>query len=128
MIGQLVAIGLRIAFWLPLAACTWLALMPSPPGPLFTISDAILHAGAFAYLTLAARFAFASMPGWVVVLCMLGYGALLEVLQGLGGVRIAEARDLAMDLAGIAAGLLIFALVGARVRRLLARISGRPLR
>ncbi len=125
---RLIAVGFRTAFWLPLAACTWLALTPLPPGPVLEISDVILHCAAFAYLTLAARFAFASQPAWSIALWMIGYGALIEVAQGLGTARMAEWRDLTMDATGILLGLAVHAVIGAPTRRLLERALGSRLR
>jgi VanZ family protein len=125
---RLISLGFRIAFWLPLAGCTWLALMPLPPGPVLEISDVILHGAAFAYLTLAARLAFASQPAWSIALWMIGYGALIEVVQGLGGARMAEWRDLTMDATGILLGLAVHAVIGGPTRRLLERAFGGRLR
>jgi uncharacterized protein YfiM (DUF2279 family) len=120
---RVVAVAFRLAFWLPLAASAWFALAPAPPGLPFSPSDAILHAGAFAYLTLAGRLAFPRSSAWTIGLWMVGYGALIEVLQGLGAVRAAEWRDLFMDLAGIAIGFALHGLVRAPVERLLARLA-----
>lgn len=111
MTAQLAGLLLRIAFWLPLAVCTWMALMPQPPGVAWSIGDGAQHVGAFVYLTFAARLAFPQRSVATVALAMLGYGAALEVLQGLGGVRMAEWRDLGMDVVGIAGGLACHALL-----------------
>ena len=44
----------RLGFWFPLLVCTYLALVPDPPdNPVFRVSDVILHAAAFTYLTFA---------------------------------------------------------------------------
>jgi len=109
---------------LPLAICTWLALTPAPPDAIAHVSDVIQHAGAFVYLTVAARLAFPARAWWTVAAGMLAYGALLEVLQGLGGTRFAEWRDLAVDGVGIALGLGVHYLIGARLRRMLGRRLG----
>jgi len=118
---RLIALGFQSAFWLPLGACTWLALTPLPPAPVFEISDVILHCAAFAYLTLAARFAFPREPAWSIALWMIGYGALIEMIQGFGGARLAEWRDLTMDATGIVLGLAVHAVIGTPTRRLLER-------
>jgi len=115
--AQLSGLLLRIAFWLPLAVCTWMALIPQPPTGAWGIGDAAQHVGAFVYLTFAARLAFPRRSALTVVLAMLGYGAALEVLQGLGGVRMAEWRDLGMDVVGIAGGLACHALLSWGRRR-----------
>jgi len=121
--AQLSGLVRRIAFWLPLTVCTWMALMPQPPTGAWGISDAVQHVGAFVYLTFAAGLAFPGRSTLVVALAMLGYGALLEVLQGLGGVRMAEWRDLGMDAVGIAGGSACYALLKG-----LRRARGEPTR
>lgn len=125
---RLIALGFQGAFWLPLGVCSWLALTPLPPAPVFEFSDVLLHGAAFAYLALAARFAFPRAPAWSIALWMIGYGALIEVAQGIGGARLAEWRDLAMDATGIALGLGVHAVIGAPTRRLLERALGGRLR
>lgn len=128
MSDRVLAVALRLGFWVPLAVSVWFALAPAPPGLPFSPSDAILHAGAFAYLTFAGRLAFPRSSAWTIGLLMLAYGALIEVLQGLGAVRAAEWRDLFMDLAGIAIGFALHGLVRAPVERLLARLANDSLR
>jgi VanZ family protein len=125
---RLLRVSFAIAFWLPLAACTWLALIPAPPEAVFRISDVLLHLAAFVYLTLAARFAFAAKPGWSIALWLLGYGALLEFVQGLGGVRVAEWRDLVVDGSGILIGLAVYGVIGTRTRQTFARVLDRLVR
>ena len=109
------------AFWLSLSACTWLALVPTPPAALGGISHVIQHGAAFAWLAFAIRFAFARLGPGAAGLWMLGYGALLEVVQALGGVRVGELGDLAVDAAGILIGLGAYRLVGASVRTAVER-------
>jgi VanZ family protein len=111
-------------FWLSLAGCTWFALVPVAPKLAFEMGDVARHWGAFVWLTFAFRLAFdrrgiLQAAGW-----LLAYGALLEVLQALGGTRVGELRDLLVDVAGIVTGLLAYWLGGAPVQRALSRIFG----
>lgn len=114
----------HLAFWLPLGVCTWLALVPDlPDNPVFRLSDIVLHAGAFIYLTFAlvllleagARSAgtelYLQVAGWMLV-----YGCALEAAQHFLPVRVAEFKDLLVDAIGIAAGLACARLLSRRVR------------
>lgn len=120
--GRLTTLTLRLGFWLPLLACTWLALVPEPPdNPVFRLSDVILHAAAFTYLTFA--FVLMSTPpaetmqvslrslltrsqALRALLAMLAYGLFLELAQSFIPERTAELKDLWVDLVGIGIGLL----------------------
>ena len=52
--GGLVRAAFQIGFWIPLLFCTWAALIPAPPdNPVFQLSDVLLHAAAFTYLSFA---------------------------------------------------------------------------
>lgn len=115
---------LHLAFWVPLAACTYLALTPSPPSAVFRVSDIVLHAFAFAYLTFALGLAMRVPRLGLVGLAMLGYGLFIELAQSLEPARHAELKDLLMDAAGIAAGLVALAWAGAWCRRLVHRVAG----
>ncbi|MHC4742722.1 MAG: VanZ family protein, partial [Planctomycetota bacterium] len=78
------------------------------------VSDKVLH--FLAYLVLVFLFWIALNPErkvcwrerspWAVVLIMLAYGIIDEVLQGFVG-RSCDARDLAADLIGVFAGLIL---------------------
>ena len=107
---------LRLGFWLPLALCTYLAFTPSPPEPVFRISDIVLHGFAFTYLTFALGLAHRESRWWQMGAWMLAYGLFIEVVQSFEPERSAELKDLAVDCVGIALGLLGFALAGERVR------------
>lgn len=98
----------RLAFTLCLLAVLVLALLPDPDPRLSTGWDKGNHLLAFAAL---AFLGCASLPGrWLTVaLALLGYGALIEVAQGLTGYRYAEWADLLADSLGIALGLAIHA-------------------
>lgn len=111
------ALGCVLAFWLPLAGCTWLALTPSPPDAVFRVSDVVLHALAFAYLTFALGLAHRKLRWWPLAGWMLAYGAFIELTQSFEPARSPELKDLAVDVAGIAVGLGILAGIGGWARR-----------
>jgi len=109
---MIVRVGFQVAFWIPLAACTWFALMPEPPDySVFRLSDVVQHAAAFTYLSLAltmAQLHGTRTPAFLrTFVFMLGYGALLEVIQSFIPERSAEFKDLLVDLVGIGIGLLL---------------------
>lgn len=119
-------------FWIPLAVCTYLALVPDPPDlPVFRLGDVVLHAAAFSYLTLALTLMRhgRDRPGRIYVgafVGMLGYGIFLEVVQSMIPERSAELKDLLVDLVGIGFGLVLAHLAARPVfetaSRLLARV------
>lgn len=111
----------QAAFWLPLGVCTWLALVPAPPDAIMRISDVVQHGAAFAWLAFALRLAFPRRGPLAVAGWMFGYGVLIEVVQAAGGARVGEFGDLAVDVAGIAIGLVAYRLGGARTRTLIDR-------
>ena len=126
--GTVALILFRLGFWIPLVFCTWLALVPEPPDhPVFRLSDVILHAGAFVYLSFALVLVFesqafgtpSSAERWRLYLktaCwLLLYGAALEIAQYFLPPRMAEWKDLAVDGLGIFGGLVF------------ARILSRPI-
>lgn len=118
---------LGLAFWLPLAICTYLALTPSPPDAVFRVSDVILHAFAFFYLTFALGLAMRAPRLPVVALWMLGYGMFIELVQSFEPARSAELKDLLVDAAGIAVGLGALALLGDWARRTVRIVLGAVL-
>lgn len=117
---------LTTGFWVPLALCTWLAFTPSPPEAVFRVSDLLLHAFAFVYLSFSLSLAH-DLSAARVALWMLGYGVLIEVLQSLIPDRTPELKDLLVDGAGIAVGLAAARLLGAWSRRTLIRMVGAVL-
>ena len=126
LVDRLAVLIWRLGFYIPLVVCTYLALVPEPPdNPVFRLSDVILHGAAFSYLT----FAFVLMdrgPGFNLALAiraslaMLAYGLFLELAQSLVPERSAELKDLGVDLLGIAAGLLLAAMLARPLKKLLA--------
>ena len=112
----------RIGFWLPLALCTWLALTPSPPDAVFRVSDVVLHALAFSYLTFALGLAHGGLRYLLVAVLMLLYGVFIEVAQSFEPARSPEVKDLLVDVAGIALGLVALLVLGDWSRRILRRV------
>lgn len=108
-----------VFFWIPLGLATVAALLPQgAPMPL-PISDVLLHAFAFTYLTAALGLVhYPPARRWPVALWMLCYGVALEVLQSFIPERSAEVKDVIVDAVGIVLGLglrrLVADVVGAR--------------
>lgn len=97
---------LKVAFWVPLALATAAALLPAGAPMPFAVSDVLLHAFAFTYLTAALGVAhFPSRRYLVVALWMFGYGVALELIQSQIPPRSAEIKDVLVDVVGIAFGL-----------------------
>lgn len=103
----------RLAFSVCLLAVLTLALLPDPDPRLSTGWDKGNHLLALAVL---AFLGCAALRGrWLVVTAgLLGYGVLIELLQGLTGHRFAEWADLLADGLGIALGLLAYVLLRPR--------------
>jgi len=96
----------------------WLALMPAPPSVSGILGwDKLQHAGAFLVFTLLAGWALLACTerSWRwALLASVGYGILIEALQGLFTKnRSADPFDLMADLVG-AGG--VFLLMAARER------------
>lgn len=121
-LDRITGLILAAGFWLPLLACTWLALTPSPPESVFRVSDLVLHAAAFAYLTFALGLAHGTLRFRAVVMWMVFYGLLIELIQSFEPERSAELKDLVVDGAGIAVGLMLLMSLGPWSRRVARRI------
>jgi len=105
----------RIAFWLPLAICTWMALGTGLPSAAPKVSDITLHLFAFSYLTVALRISHAKLVVVLVAVLMLTYGGLIEILQGFLPPRQSEWKDFGVDLLGVALGLVLHHFWGEKV-------------
>jgi VanZ family protein len=110
-------ISLQSVFWIPLAICTWLALTPSPPEAVGHFSDVSLHAFAFTYLTFALGLALPRLRLRWIATWMLAYGIGIEVAQSFEPARVASLKDVLVDAAGIAIGLLLLWATGEWSRR-----------
>lgn len=124
----------RAVFALLLGAVTWLTLTPSPDDAdagfkiMRWIANLLLGDSALgdkvahftAYAALGASAFLARIGGrYMTPLALAGYGALLEVVQGMGGVRSPELADAFANMAGAVAGYAIALMLS----RLLARVS-----
>lgn len=90
--------------WAMVATVVWLSLTPHPPEPpSFLIWDKAQHTLAYAGLMFWFRMAFERHWRWPVFLLGLGLG--LEVLQGLGGVRTGDWRDMVANGLGVVVGV-----------------------
>ena len=100
-----------------LCVITLLALAPAPPEEASLGWDKLNHFAAFAALAVVAALGYARAT-LAVALGLLGYGALIELLQALTPSRSADWADLLADGLGIGIGLLIAALLTQLARRL----------
>ena len=99
----------RLALVICLSAVLILALLPDPDPRLSTGWDKSNHLLAFGVSAFLGCFALRGR--WrVVAPGLLGYGVLIEVLQGLTGYRYAEWADLLADGLGIGLGIGLFGL------------------
>lgn len=92
----------RAGFVLSVLGILWLALDPQPfTAELFDL-DKLNHMAAFVVLALLLDYSF-PLTGryWLKWLPLLGFGALIEVLQLLGGYRFFEWGDILADAGGI---------------------------
>lgn len=106
----------RLLFWGCAIAVLVLALMPPSPRMPDTGWDKANHMLAFGVL---AMLAMRGWPGraWVILLALIGYGVLIEVLQGFTPDRDADAIDVIADTIGI--------LIGLAASTLMARLAAR---
>lgn len=89
----------------------WLWL--DDPGFRIRISDKWMHGLTFAALSLWFCGQFGRSSYWRIALGLLAFGVLIEIAQRAVGYRTADLLDLAADVVGIAAGLVVaFAGVG----------------
>lgn len=99
----------RLLLLLALVAITVLALIPQTEVPVTTLWDKADHALAFLVLGVLAQWAFpAARFALPIAPALIGYGALLEIVQTLTPTRVGSFADLVADLIGIllAAGLI----------------------
>ena len=95
-----------VGFWLPFVVATYAAFAPEGVPMPFRISDIVLHAGAFTYLTAALWLAHhPGDGGWKPAAWMFAYGITIELIQSFEPARTAEFKDLLVDAIGILLGL-----------------------
>jgi VanZ family protein len=96
-------------FWVPFTFTTYAAFAPDGVPMPFAVSDIVLHACAFTYLTAALWFAHHSADrGWKPALWMMAYGVAIEAIQSFEPTRDAELKDLVVDAVGILLGLAVY--------------------
>lgn len=107
--GSRARLGWRLLLLLLVAAVSYLALTPRPPIDLTTGWDKFDHVTAFSALALAGCLGFPeSRRQWLLVMCaLLGFGALIEVLQYFVPGRSCEWGDLIADSVGMGVGSLM---------------------
>lgn len=96
----------RVAFALALGAVAWTSLLPPddlPPG--LGLSDKVLHLAGYAVLGALAVLSGLRWP--VAVAALVGFGLVIELLQGAVGYRSLEWLDLVADGAGALTGALL---------------------
>ena len=98
----------RLVFIGSVLLVTTLSLMPMPDGDmLFTHQDKVSHSIAYIYLFVVGWWGwFFARSLWPLALLLLGYGMLIELLQGAGGYRSMEWFDLLANMVGIGLGWL----------------------
>lgn len=109
--GRLDARLLRVLFGAMMVGVLVLSLLPPSAGSVVTVGwDKANHASAFFAL---AVLGLGGYPGRTAFVCagLLGYGVLVELLQGTTTWRAAEAADLLADAIGIAVGVVAVAMM-----------------
>ena len=105
-----------IGFWIPFVFTTYAAFAPEGVPMPFQVSDIVLHAAAFTYLTAALWFAHhATDKGWKPAAWMLAYGIGIELIQSFEATRTAELKDVMVDVIGIGLGLGLYRWVVVRL-------------
>ncbi len=92
--------------WGLVALVAYLSLMPNPPVPFqFHMVDKVEHGLAYAALSWWFCQLYVS-PKSRLLLCvaLVGYGALIEILQGMTGYRYFEYADMLADSIGVLLG------------------------
>lgn len=107
----------RPAFWGLLAFCSVFALIPTVPDTVAQLGDVVLHAGAFLTLAVFGALAYPARSLWLIGLALVGYGALIELLQGLSGLRQPDLGDLIVDVVATGTGLAIVVAFRSRAHR-----------
>lgn len=116
----------RLLLLLVLVAITVLALIPQTEVPVTTLWDKADHALAFLVLGVLAQWAFPAarfVP--LIAPALIGYGALLEILQTLTPTRVGSFADLVADLIGVLLAAALLKLVGSFARDASVQMSTR---
>ena len=121
-----IGVVVKAAFWIPLVFCATVAFTANPTDFTASLSGAVAHAAAFAYLAIALFAAHFRTGRWglgpdaaphgeafggatlAVVLWMLAFGVMIEVGQTFVDGRSGEIFDVIVDATGIAAGCVAY--------------------
>ena len=91
----------RLGYWMVVVLVFVLSVAPFPPGTVET-SDKLNHFAAFYVLELGAITLFPRRPLWFAAVLLVGYGALIELVQGLPLVgRDRDMLDWLTDIAAV---------------------------
>lgn len=112
----------RVLYFVLVAAILVIAIVPQIDVPVGTPSDKVNHIIAFFTLAFFAKLLWPERRIWIKALWLVGFGALIEILQGVMAVgRDAAWGDFAADViataVGLAAARLILALRSRRQKR-----------
>lgn len=101
-------IGFKLLLLMVMMLVTWQALTPRPPDQPDLINDKLLHALVFLFLAAISDHAFSQTRfGLKKIALLLGYGALIEILQ-----HFIPTRDFSLlDLLANGIGLLIYLII-----------------
>lgn len=111
--------ALIAGFWLAVAFATYSAFAPQDMVTAPKVSDILLHLTAFFVLTVLLQMAYLRNRMLLAAGLIFCYGAGIELVQLVLPERSAEMKDLLVDLAGIALGLVAYRLLGAPALRML---------
>ncbi|EKE87601.1 VanZ family protein [Idiomarina xiamenensis] len=100
----------RLLFAVVLMVVSALFLWQFPPSaaPAIPHFDKLVHVSLFFILAACLHYAFA-LPHWLAFLLLLGYGVVIELVQGLTPSRSADGWDVLADAAGALSYYLLFA-------------------
>jgi len=98
----------RLLFWLAIVVSYTAAILPQDITlQIATWSDKAQHVLAFVVLGMLLRFAY-PLGYWYALLCLIGYGAFIEVSQYFTPDRMAEYKDIVADTIGTFIGLKLY--------------------
>ena len=107
----------KAAFWISAAVALWVALSPAGALAEVNVSDKVLLFAAFAALSLIAVVAWGRRRPLLLGTLLSGFGALIEVLQGLPLFhRDASVADWAADTAAVVLVLAVCRMIPQRRR------------
>ena len=112
----------RASFWGVLLFVSYNAFAPPDQVSAPSVSDVVLHAGAFATLTALLLAGYEKVGLWRAIVAMLLYGGAIEVVQSFLPERSAEWKDFAVDAVAIGAAVLFYQLLGRRCMTLLRNL------